>query len=111
MRRGIVALGLVVALATTSWSAAPPVKGARGLVAEQADWVTRTKREIDEHGHAGRFEQAEQLTRQRVALLQRVLGSDHWHTQDERLHLQEWVRLTKVPARQRAEVGRSVALN
>src|SRR5262245_37874884 len=111
MRRGILALGLVVALAATGWSAAPPVKGSRGLTREQADWVNRTQREIDEHGYSGRFEQAEQLSRQRVELLQRVLGRDHWQTQVERLLVEEWVRLTKVPARQRADVGRSIALD
>src|SRR5262245_12761198 len=111
MRRGILALGLVVALAATSWPAAPPVKGSRGFTKEQADWLKRTQREADEHGYAGRFEQAEQLTRQCVELLQRVLGSRHWQTQDGRLRVEVWVRLTRVPARQRPDVGRSLALD
>src|SRR5262245_37391480 len=99
MQRGMVALGLVAALAATGWSAAPPVKGSRGPTPEQIDWLNRTQREIDEHAQAGRFEQAEQLSRQCVALLQRVLGSGHWLTQDGRLLVEEWGRMTKVPAR------------
>src|SRR5687768_8081321 len=110
MRRGIVALGLVAALAVVVGAAAPPVP--RGKVTrEQVAWLNKSKLEINEHAEAGRFEEAEKLSRERVALLERVLGRGNRHAVDERYQTERWQRLTKVPRKEWEAVGRAIALS
>src|SRR5262245_42355350 len=110
MQRGFLTLGLAAALAAPAWAAAPPVKGAGPVSTEKIAWLNKTLLPTHEHAHAGRFEEAEELARRRLGLFQRVLGRDHWRTRDQRLNVERYQRLTKVPARRWQEVGRSVAL-
>jgi hypothetical protein len=77
MQQGIVVLGLVVAVATLGWSAALVVPGSHGFTKEQLAWLHKAVREMTEHSHAGRFEQAEGLARARLELFERVLGGNH----------------------------------
>src|SRR5260370_30256424 len=86
---------------TAAWAAAPPVKGSGRFAQEQIAWLNKALREINSRIEAGRFEDAEKLAGERLALCQRVLGQDHWQTQNERLLVEQLQRLTKVPAQKR----------
>src|SRR5687768_9019353 len=68
MRQAIVALGLVVVLATLGQSAAPPVRVARGITPEQRGWLIQSARDINTHAFAGHFADAEKLARQTLTL-------------------------------------------
>src|SRR5690348_8134397 len=94
----------------SAWAAAPPVTGAGAFTKEQLAWLDRNADEVEAHGQAGRFEEAEGAVRECLRLHERVLGRDHWQTRDERLIAEEWRRLANVPKARRKEVGRAIEL-
>src|SRR5262245_6032451 len=88
----------MAARGTAAWAAAPAVKGANGLTREQAARYQKLLNATNGHRQAGRFEDAEKLTLQRVELLEGALGRAHWMARSERLRVEESRRLAAVPA-------------
>ena len=99
-------LGLLV-LATGPLPAEPPKQG-RVLTAEEQKEVDRLVGETSRHLVAGRFEDGVAMLKQVVDYWAARQGTNHWQVIDVRLNVERWQRLTAVPAKDRAEVGRAL---
>jgi tetratricopeptide (TPR) repeat protein len=104
----VLALALVLGAGLAD-GAAPPVPP-RQLSAAQARQVAVLRRQVRERAEAGDFAAALQRAEEVLALHRGWLGERHWLTTNARGIPKRWRRLLAVPARDRAEVGRGLAL-
>jgi CHAT domain-containing protein/tetratricopeptide (TPR) repeat protein len=88
------------------WAAAPP----GGLDGTRQARLAELDRRVAKHAHAGEFAEAEKLGRQALAWRQRWQGETHWKVREARAEAERWQRLTRVPAKDRPEVGKALGL-
>jgi CHAT domain-containing protein/tetratricopeptide (TPR) repeat protein len=85
-----------------------PLKEGRDLTAEERTEVGQLRVERNEHIFAGRFEEAVKASKTIVAYRAERQGRNHWQVIDAQGEVQRCERLTSVPAKDRAEVGRAL---
>jgi tetratricopeptide (TPR) repeat protein len=106
---GLVLLGLLAAEAGRA--AAPPVRGPVRLTAGQQWRIKVLQIQLNLAEARGQFEEAEKAARRIAALREQWQGKRHWETIDARLDVEQWQRLVRIPAKDRALVVRARRMN
>jgi CHAT domain-containing protein/tetratricopeptide (TPR) repeat protein len=102
-------LGLLTA--ALAWTAAPPARGPVRLTAQQQKHVDRMVMRAIAAAGRGDFEDAANLCGQVAEYRAKHQGARHHEAIEAALKAEQWRRLAKVPAKDRAEVLRAWGLN
>jgi tetratricopeptide (TPR) repeat protein len=99
--------GVLLVVVAEGGPAAPPEQG-RNLTAVEQQELDRLQGLLNRHVGAGRFEEAARVEQQMVSYRAERQGAGHWQVIDARLEGERWQWLSKVPAKDRAEVVRAM---
>jgi hypothetical protein len=102
---------VLLALVSLADAAAPPLPGPVRLSGEQSRYVQKLTEQANRALAAERFEDAVRLSGQIATYREKHQGVRNWEAINARLIAQQWQRLTRVPAEDRAQIVRALVLN